>query len=121
MAHTSVELMGTPDELFHWIPGEMVVVVRLHRKPAEDTQDILIEQIRSQLNSLLVQYNMALEPYGSYGRWSDAPAMPPIRRRAFVFGLHRQIRYYRRQMWQRLHSRVAHTQHWQKAMAHSDC
>jgi len=90
MAHTSVELMGTPDELFHWIPGEMVVVVRLHRKPAEDTQDILIEQIRGQLNSLLVQYNMALEPYGSYGRWSDAPAMPPIRRRAFVFGLHRQ-------------------------------
>lgn len=90
MARTSVELMGTPDELFHWIPGEMVVVVRLHRKPAEDTQDILIEQIRGQLNSLLLQYNMALEPYGTYGRWSDAPAMPPIRRRSFVFGLHRQ-------------------------------
>ena len=29
MARNSVELMGTPDGLFYWIPGEMVVVARL--------------------------------------------------------------------------------------------
>ncbi len=90
MVLNSQELMGTPDELFHWVPGEMVVVVRLHRRPAEDTQDILIEQIRSQLNALLVRYNAVLEPYGTYGRWGDALTMPPIRRRSFIFGLHRQ-------------------------------
>src|SRR5260370_5071093 len=90
MAAAQQELMGTPDELFHWVPGEMVVVVRLHRRPAEDTQDILIEQIRSQLNALLARYNAVLEPYGTYGRWGDALTMPPIRRRSFIFGLHRQ-------------------------------
>src|SRR5258708_19502320 len=90
MVLNSQELMGTPDELFHWVPGEMVVVVRLHRRPAEDTQDTLIEQIRSQLNALLARYNAVLEPYGTHGRWSDAPTMPPIRRRSFIFVLHRQ-------------------------------
>ncbi|HKF36074.1 MAG TPA: hypothetical protein VKB35_04175, partial [Ktedonobacteraceae bacterium] len=87
MVVNSQELMGIPDELFHWVPGEMVVVVRLHRRPAEDTQDILIEQIRSQLNSLLARYNAVLEPYGTHGRWSDALTMPPIRRRSFIFDL----------------------------------
>jgi Subtilase family len=90
MSRNSVELMGTPNELFHWVPGEMVVVVRLHRRPAEDTQEMLVEQIRGQLNSLLARFNMVLEPYGTIGRWRDAPAMPPIRRRSFIFGLHRQ-------------------------------
>ena len=90
MAHNSIELMGTPDELFHWIPGEMVVVVRLHRRPTEDIQDILIEQIRSQLNGLLARFNMVLERYGTYGRWQNAPTVPPVRRRSFVFGLSRQ-------------------------------
>ncbi len=90
MARNSKELMGRPDELFHWVPGEMVVVVRLHRRPAQETEDILVEQIRSQLNSLLARFKLVLEPYGTYGRWSDAPTMPPIRRRSFIFGLHRQ-------------------------------
>ncbi len=90
MPRNSTELMGTPDELFYWVPGEMVVVVRLHRRPNPDTQDLLVEQIRSQLNSLLARYSMILEPYGTYGRWSDIPTMPPVLRRSFVFGFHRQ-------------------------------
>src|SRR5260370_157095 len=91
MPRNSTELMGTPDELFYWVPGEMVVVVRLHRRPNPDTQDLLVEQIRSQLNSLLARYSMILEPYGTYGRWSDMPTMPPVLRRSFVFGFHRQV------------------------------
>jgi subtilase family protein len=90
MPRNSTELMGMPDELFYWVPGEMVVVVRLHRRPTQDTQDILIEQIRNQLNLLLAQYNIVLEPYGAYGRWHDEPTIPPVRRRSFIFGLHRQ-------------------------------
>jgi hypothetical protein len=91
MSRDSIEEpMGTPEELFNWVPGEMVVVVRLHRRPAEEVQDILIEQVRNQLNALLSPYNIILESYGTQGRWRDAPGMPPIRRRAFSFGLHRQ-------------------------------
>jgi hypothetical protein len=90
MSRNSIELMGTPNELFHWVPGEMVVVVRLHRRPAEDSQEMLVEQIRGQLNSLLARFNMVLEPYGTTGRWGDGSAMPPIRRHSFIFGLHRQ-------------------------------
>ncbi|HEX6109186.1 MAG TPA: hypothetical protein VFZ02_07190, partial [Ktedonobacteraceae bacterium] len=90
MPRYSTELMGTPDELFYWVPGEMVVVVRLHRRPTPDTQDLLVEQIRGQLNSLLARYNMVLEPYGTYGRWRDVPTMPPVLRHSFIFGLHRQ-------------------------------
>ena len=90
MPRYSTELMGTPDELFYWVPGEMVVVVRLHRRPTPDTQDLLVDQIRGQLNSLLARYNMVLEPYGTYGRWRDVPTMPPILRHSFIFGLHRQ-------------------------------
>ena len=93
MPRNSTELMGTPDELFYWVPGEMVVVVRLHRRPNPDTQDLLVEQIRSQLNSLLARYSMILEPYGTYGRWSDIPTLPPVLRRSFVFGFHRQQPY----------------------------
>ncbi|HEX6482085.1 MAG TPA: S8/S53 family peptidase [Ktedonobacteraceae bacterium] len=91
MSRNSIEeSMGIPEELFNWVPGEMVVVVRLHRRPAEEVQDILIEQVRNQLNALLSPYNIILELYGTQGRWRDAPGMPPIRRRAFLFGLHRQ-------------------------------
>ncbi len=90
MSRNSKELMGIPDEQYYWVPGEMVVVVRLHRRPTQDTQDILIEQIRVQLNSLLARFNMKLEPYGTDGRWRETPTMPPVRRRSFIFGLHRQ-------------------------------
>ena len=90
MSRSSKELTGTPDELFYWVPEEMVVVVRLHRRPMQDRQDILIEQIRGQLNALLARFNMVLEPYGTYGRWLEAPTMPPVIRRSFIFGLHRQ-------------------------------
>ena len=90
MPHSSTELMGTPDEFYYWVPGEMVVVVRLHRRPKPDTQELLVEQIRSQLNSLLGRYSMILEPYGTYGRWSEIPTLPPVLRRSFVFGFHRQ-------------------------------
>ncbi len=90
MARSSTELMGTPEELFHWVPDEMVVVVRLPRMPVDDTQDIVAEQVRTQLNDFLAQYGVALEVYGTYGRWTDTPTMPPVRRRSFIFGLHKK-------------------------------
>ena len=82
MSRSSTEFIGTPEELFHWVPGEMVVIVRLPRIPGDDAQEVVVEQVRAQLNEFLAQYNLALEPYGSYGRWSDTPGMPPIRRRS---------------------------------------
>ena len=90
MSRSATDLMGVPDELYHWIPGEMVVIVRLPRLPVDDTQDILVEQVRTQLNQFLSQYSMSLEPYGTSGRWSEIPTMPPMRRRSFIFGLHRK-------------------------------
>ncbi len=90
MSRSSTEFMGAPEELFHWIPGEMVVIVRLPRIPGDDAQEVVVEQVRAQLNEFLAQYHLALELYGSYGRWSDTPGMPPIRRRSFIFGLHRK-------------------------------
>lgn len=89
MAANAVELMGMPDGLFYWIPGEMVVVVRLHRHPAPETQELLVEQVRSQLNALLSQYGMVVEPYGSAGRWRAMTAAAKLRR-SFIFGRHRQ-------------------------------
>ncbi|MGH2495813.1 MAG: S8 family serine peptidase [Ktedonobacteraceae bacterium] len=89
MARNSIELMGTPNGLFYWIPGEMVVVARLQRHPAAETQEILIEQIRAQLNALLIGYGITLEAYGTVGRWQDA--FPGVTmRRSFIFGTHRQ-------------------------------
>ena len=88
MARDTVELTGIPEELFHWIPGEMVVVVRLPRHP--DVQETLVEQIRSQLNLVLAPYGFALEPYGTHGRWRDMPDVPPVKRHLFLFGSHRQ-------------------------------
>lgn len=89
MSRISSETMGTPDSLFYWIPGELVVVVRLKRKPAEEIQEALIEQIRAILNTFLAAYQLTLEHYGLGGRWQEAPGMPPVRRRAFTFGLHK--------------------------------
>jgi hypothetical protein len=89
MARNSIELMGTPDGLFYWIPGEMVVVARLQRHPAAETQEILIEQIRAQLNALLIGYGITLEAYGAVGRWRDT-SPGAIVRRSFIFGRHRQ-------------------------------
>jgi hypothetical protein len=89
MARTASELMGTPDSLFHWIPGEIVLVVRLKRKPADELQETLVEQIRATLNTVLAAYQLTLEPYGTGGRWRETPGMPRIYRRAFIFGLHR--------------------------------
>lgn len=108
MSRSSIEVMGVPDGLFHWIPGEMVVVVRLLRIPGEDTQEVLVEQIRSQLNEFLAQYNLVLERYGMYGRWNKMPALPPIRRRSFIFGLHRK---------QPLIALFFHTRHMDPAVA----
>ncbi len=89
MSRTASELMGTPDSLFHWIPGEIVIVVRLKRKPAEEIQETVVEQIRTTLNTLLAAYQMTLEPYGTFGRWQETPGMAPVRRRGFIFGLHK--------------------------------
>lgn len=90
MSRSSMEVMGTPDELYHWIPGEMVIVVRLPRLPINDTLELLADQIRTQLNVFLAQYRLTLEPYGTYGRWLEVPTMPPVRRSAFLFGFHRK-------------------------------
>src|SRR5258708_23116705 len=87
MARTASELMGTPDSLFHWIPGEIVLVVRLKRKPADELQETLVEQIRATLNTVLAAYQLTLEPYGSGGRGRVTPGMSQKYRRAFIFGL----------------------------------
>jgi len=90
MPRYSTELIGTPHEFFYWVPGEMVVVVRLQRRPNPDSQDLLVEQIRNQLNFMLARYSMILEPYGTFGRWSEIPTLPPVIRRSFVFGFRSQ-------------------------------
>lgn len=82
--------MGTPDGLYYWMPGEMVIVIRLPRLPSDDTHDLLVEQARVQLNECLSYYGLSLELYGTHGRWSNTPTMPPVRRRVFFFGLHRK-------------------------------
>jgi hypothetical protein len=87
MAAYGNELTGIPDGLRYWIPGEMVVVVRLNRHPAAEAQDILIEQVQRQLSALLAQYGMTLELYGVSERWRNVGNMT---RRSFVFGRHRQ-------------------------------
>lgn len=87
MAAYANELMGIPDGLGYWIPREMVVVVRLHRHPVAEAQDMLVEQVQRQLNALLAQYGMTLEPYGVSGRWRDVTGAA---RRSFIFGRHRQ-------------------------------
>lgn len=89
MSRTSTELMVTPDSLFHWIPGEIVIVARLKRRPADEILETLAEQIRTTLNTFLAAYHITLEPYGSSGRWQETPGQPPIRKRAFIFGLHK--------------------------------
>ncbi len=90
MSRSSMGFIETPAELFHWVPGEIVVVVRLPRIPLDDVLDVLIEQVRTQLNNFLSHYQIALEIYGTYGRWRENPTMPPVRRRAFIFGLQRK-------------------------------
>ena len=89
MAVHANELMGTPDGLGYWIPGEMVVVVRLHRHPAPEAQEMLIDQVQRQLNALLAQYGITLDPYGTSGRWREVTGAAKLRR-SFIFGRHRQ-------------------------------
>ena len=89
-SRNAIESIGAPAGLFHWIQDEMVVVVRLHRRPAPEAQDALVEQIRTQLNSVLAQHKLALEPYGTGSRWHNGQIPTPLRRRSFIFGLHRQ-------------------------------
>src|SRR6202035_4012337 len=93
MSRSPIEMMGTPDELCHWIPGEMVVIIQLPRRLANDRQAVLVEQVLRRLNTLLARYDLALEAYGTAGRWNDIPTMPPVRRRSFIFGLHKQQPY----------------------------
>ena len=91
MSRNAFDLMGTPDNIFYWIPGEMIVIVRLPKKPGDDELDTLVEQVQSQLNVVLQPHDIVLELYGTHGRWlEDTSAMPTMRRRAFIFGLHRQ-------------------------------
>lgn len=89
MAAQANELMGIPEGLRYWIPGEMVVVVKLHQHPAADVREILIEQVQRQLNLLLGQYGLALDTYGTSGRWRDVTGAAKMRR-SFIFGRHRR-------------------------------
>ncbi len=93
MSRNPIELMGTPDELCHWIPGEIVVIVQLPRRLGNDEQELLVEQVLHRLNTLLARYDLALDAYGRAGRWLETPTMPPIRRRAFLFGLRKSLPY----------------------------
>jgi hypothetical protein len=93
MSQRVSEQMVIPDELFYWIPGEMVAVVQLPSKPSDNDLDALGEQVRRLLNTLLASHKFVLEPYGSAGRWQESPAMPPVRRRVFLFGLKRRQPY----------------------------
>jgi len=80
-----------PDQIFNWIPGEIVVIVRLPKRPDDDALDTLVEQVRGQLNTVLQPHDITLELYGAHGRWlEESSAMPLVRRPAFIFGLHRQ-------------------------------
>ncbi|HLZ56490.1 MAG TPA: S8/S53 family peptidase [Ktedonosporobacter sp.] len=88
MSGNAAEFMGIPEGRYHWVPGEMVVIVRLPQFPVDYQQDMLVEQVRIQLNTLLAQYGIALEPYGTYGRWLNAPVRPP--QPSFIFALHRK-------------------------------
>lgn len=88
MARAISELMGSPDSIFHWVPGEIVLVVRLKRKPVEEVYATLIEQMRVILNTVLAPSGLTLEPYGTAGRWRETPGLPALYRSAFVFGLH---------------------------------
>jgi Subtilase family len=90
MSRNGVELMGIPDELCYWVPGEMVVVVQLPRRPADDALELLAEQVRDQLNNVLAPYKLRLEAYGSAGRWLDVEMTLAVFRRTFIFGLHGQ-------------------------------
>ena len=90
MSRNAIELMGIPDELCYWVPGEMVVVVQLPRRPADDALELLAEQVRSQLNTVLAPYDMGLEPYGSTDRWQNVEIPLLTVRRVFIFGLHGQ-------------------------------
>ena len=91
MSRNAIDVMGEPKTIFNWIPGEMVVIVRLPKRPPDDELDTLVEQVRKQLNVILQPRDLTLELYGTYGRWLDESyAMPPVRRSAFIFGLHRQ-------------------------------
>src|SRR5260221_3273000 len=93
MSRNLVEQISRPDQLYHWVPGEMVAVLRLPGQVKDDAQDALVEQVRGQLNAILAPFSLTLEAYGTYGRWRETPSMPPVRRRSFVFGLHRQQPY----------------------------
>lgn len=91
MSRSATDMLGTPREYFHWIPGEVVIVVQLPQRVANGDLDILVEQVRSRLNAVLTRYRLRLEPYGTAGRWRDLPTMPPVRRRAFLFGQRRRF------------------------------
>ncbi|HCF87341.1 MAG TPA: hypothetical protein DEV72_19310 [Ktedonobacter sp.] len=91
MSRNAFDVIDEPKQIFNWIPGEIVVIIRIPKRPADDELDTLVEQVRSHLNTILLPHDLALELYGTRGRWlNHSLAMPLARRRAFIFGLHRQ-------------------------------
>ena len=57
MSRNLVEQISRPDQLYHWVPGEMVVVIRLPGQVKEDAQEVLVEQVRSQLSATLAPFS----------------------------------------------------------------
>ena len=53
MSRNAFDLMGTPDSIYNWIPGEIVVIVRLPKRPDDNDLDMLVEQVQSQLNIMV--------------------------------------------------------------------
>ena len=91
MSRNDFDAIDEPEQIFNWIPGEMVLILRIPRRPADDELDALVEQVQSQLNTILLPHDLVLELYGTRGRWlNHSSDMPQVRRRAFIFGLHRQ-------------------------------
>ena len=45
MSRNAIDVMGEPKTIFNWIPGEMVVIVRLPKRPPDDELDTLVEQV----------------------------------------------------------------------------
>ncbi len=68
MSRNTIELMGIPSELFYWLPGEMVVIIKLPCHPTSEALDLLEGQVRALLNPMLARYNLGLERYGTAGR-----------------------------------------------------
>lgn len=79
----------TPERVYHWIPGEMVIILRMPAFLSDEYTGKLAEQVRSQLNVLLVEHQITLEHF--LRRTSRATTRPlATTREGFLFALQRR-------------------------------